>query len=78
MAYRIDAEWDEAAGVWIATSAEVPGLCVEAASIETLIVIVENVVPELPVANGVVAADALGDVPIRVVAGRVTVAHRAA
>ena len=78
MAYRVDAEWDEAAGVWIATSAEVPGLCAEAASLEALIAIVVDLVPELLVANGVAAADALGEVPIRVVAERMAVGHRAA
>jgi Domain of unknown function (DUF1902) len=75
MTYRVDAEWDEAAKVWIATSDDVPGLCAEAASLEALIAIVVDLVPELLVANGVAAADALGGVPIRVVAERMAVAH---
>jgi hypothetical protein len=58
MAYRIDAEWDEAVRVWSATSAEVPGLCAEAASLEALIAIVVDLVPELLVANGVAASEA--------------------
>jgi hypothetical protein len=78
MTYRVDAEWDEAAGVWIATSGEVPGLCAEAASLEALIAIVVDLVPELLVANGVMTADALGEVPIRVVAERMAMAHHAA
>ena len=69
MAYRIDADWDEAARVWIATNADVSGLCAEAASPEALIAVVINLVPELLVANCVVEADALGDVPLRVLAG---------
>ena len=78
MAYRVDADWDEAAGVWIATSDEVPSLCAEAASLEALIAIVVELVPELLVANGVAAAAATGEVPIRVVAERMAVAHHAA
>ena len=78
MAYRVDADWDGAAGVWIATSVEVPGLCAEAASLEALIAIVVDLVPELLIANGVATADAVGEVPIRVVAERMAVAHHAA
>jgi hypothetical protein len=78
VAYRFDADWDEAAGVWIATSEDVPGLCAEAASLEALIEVVVDLVPELLVANGVAAAEAMGEVPIRVVAERMAVAHRAA
>ena len=78
MAYRVDADWDETAGVWIGTSVDVPGLCAEAVSLEALIAIVVELVPELLIANGVAAADAVGEVPIRVVAERMTVAHHAA
>jgi hypothetical protein len=58
MAYRIDAGWYEVAEARIATSAEVPGLCAEAASLEALIAVVVDLVPELLVANGVAAAEA--------------------
>lgn len=50
MAYWIEAGWDEAAGVWIATSTEVPGLCAEAVSLEALIAVVVDLVRELLVA----------------------------
>ena len=78
LAYRVDAAWDEVASVWIATSDDVPGLCAEAATLEALIDIVLGLAPELLAANGVAAGAALDDVPIRVVAERVAVAHRAA
>ena len=78
MAYRVDAAWDEEAGVWIATSDEVPGLCAEADSLDALIAIVLELVPELLAANGVATGAALDHVPIRVVAEREAVAHRAA
>lgn len=45
MAYRIDADWDETAGVWIATSGEVLGLCAEAATLEALIAVVVDFAP---------------------------------
>ena len=78
MAYRVDAAWDEEAGVWIATSDEVPGLCAEADSLDALIAVVLELVPELLAANGVATGAALDHVPIRVVAEREAVAHRAA
>lgn len=68
MAYRIDAGWDEAAGVWIATSADVPGLFAEAANSEALIAVVVDLVPELLVANGVAAQ--AGDVELKFVQPR--------
>ena len=50
----------------------------EAATLEALIDVVVGLAPELLVANDVVDGAALGDVPIRVVAERFAVAHRAA
>jgi hypothetical protein len=50
-AYRVDVAWDEEAGVWIATSENVPGLCAEAASFDALVAVVADLVPELLVAN---------------------------
>ena len=61
MTYRIDADWDNAAGVWIATSADVPGLHAEAASLEALIEVVVDLAPDLLVANNVAAQAA--DIP---------------
>ncbi len=58
MVYRLDADRDEAAGVWIAISDEVPGHCAEAATLEALIAIVADLVPELLIANGVAAFEA--------------------
>ena len=56
-----------------------PGLCVRRSRYaEALIAIVVDLVPELLVANGVAAADAMGEVPMRVVAERMAVAHYAA
>ena len=43
----VRAEWDEEAGVWVATSDDVPGLATEASSMETLILKLKTMVPEL-------------------------------
>ena len=77
-AYRVDAVWDESAGVWITTSDDVPGLCAEAATLDVLIEVVLDLAPELLAANAVLETASNSDVPIRVVAERVVVAHRAA
>ncbi len=49
--YEVAAEWDEAAGVWIATSDDVPGLCVQAAGFDELADTVAALVPELLTLN---------------------------
>lgn len=66
MAYPIDADWDGAAEVWIATIIDVQGLCAEAASLEALTVVVVELAPELPGVNDVVRVDLSDYVPIRV------------
>jgi hypothetical protein len=76
--YRVHASWDEDAGVWIATSDDVPGLCAEADTLEALIAVILDLVPELLAANGAADPSALDHVPVRVIAERHAVAHRAA
>ncbi len=43
----IDARWDPEAGVWIATSADVPGLVIEAGTWPAMIEETKLVLPEL-------------------------------
>lgn len=43
----IRAEWDAEAGVWVATSDDVPGLVTEAPTLEALSAKLEVMVPEL-------------------------------
>ena len=43
----IDARWDGEAGVWLATSAEIPGLVVEAETWPAMIAEVRLVLPDL-------------------------------
>jgi len=49
----IRAEWDEAAGVWVATSDDVPGLATEAETLEGLVEKLKVMIPELLLANGI-------------------------
>jgi len=44
--------WDDDASVWIATSADIPGLCCEAETFEALVEIVAGLAPDLLLANG--------------------------
>jgi predicted RNase H-like HicB family nuclease len=46
------AMWDAEAGVWVATSEEVPGLATEADTVEKLIAKLKVMIPELLEANG--------------------------
>jgi hypothetical protein len=54
---RIDARWDGEANVWLATSADVPGLVVEAGSWSSMIEETRAVLPELLALNGQPAAN---------------------
>lgn len=51
--YRVTAEWDADAGVWVAASDDVPGLVAEAETIEGLIDDLRALIPDLLDLNGV-------------------------
>jgi predicted RNase H-like HicB family nuclease len=53
--YHIHADWDPEAGVWVATSADVPGLATEAETIEGLTKRLRTMIPELLEANGLLS-----------------------
>jgi len=52
LTYHIQADWDPDAGVWVATSGDVPGLATEAKTIEDLTNRLRIMIPELLEANG--------------------------
>ena len=56
--YHVNAEWDEEAGVWVASSEDVPGLATGADTLEALIEKLKIVIPELLEANGLLSARA--------------------
>jgi predicted RNase H-like HicB family nuclease len=47
----VNADWDDEAGVWVATSDDVPGLVTESDSIEALTLKLESMIPDLFEAN---------------------------
>lgn len=71
----IAADWDAEAGVWVATSEDVPGLVTEAKTFEALLKKLRTMVPELLELNG--AMPKSGHVPYRVVAQRHESVHAA-
>lgn len=52
MEYNVSLKWDASAGVWTATSKDVPGLVLESESFDTLVEKVQAAVPELVELNG--------------------------
>jgi predicted RNase H-like HicB family nuclease len=48
----VHADWDAEAGVWVATSNDVPGLATEALTVEALVTKLETLIPDLLEANG--------------------------
>jgi predicted RNase H-like HicB family nuclease len=51
--YHVDAVWDTEAGVWVATSDDVPGLATEAPTLDEVAEKLRRMIPELLHANGV-------------------------
>jgi len=72
--FFVRAEWDPEAGVWVATSDDVPGLVTEADTLESLSAKLEIMVPELLEANGVTPGT---EVPYELLARRFSVAQTA-
>ena len=47
MAYNVDLTWDNEAYVWLASSADVPGLALESGSLDALMERVKMAIPDL-------------------------------
>jgi predicted RNase H-like HicB family nuclease len=75
--YTIKAEWDGEAGVWVASSDDVPGLATGADTFEELIAKLKIVIPELLDENGLLAAG-IDEVAFAIIAERTEHARRAA
>jgi len=73
--YHVNAEWDDEAGVWVASSEDVPGLATGADTLEALIEKLKIVIPELLEANGLLSAGA-EEVPFAIRAERTEHARR--
>lgn len=69
----VKAEWDDEAGVWVATSDDVPGLVAEHSDYRQLQQNVIDLIPILLIENGVIeAAHEAQQVPVHIAASAVT------
>jgi predicted RNase H-like HicB family nuclease len=75
--YKIRAEWDAEAEVWVASSDDVPGLATGADTFEELIEKLRVAVPELLEENGLLDLDT-DEIPFIVLAERADHGRRAA
>lgn len=64
------AQWDPDAGVWVATSQDVPGLVTEAETLEVLEAKLKVMVPELLEANNVRISPEIRELPLSIIAHR--------
>ncbi|HUB84423.1 MAG TPA: DUF1902 domain-containing protein [Rhizomicrobium sp.] len=71
----VNANWDEEASVWVASSEDVPGLITEAKTFEGLLKKLRTMVPELLELNG--AMPKSGKASYRVLAQRSEISHAA-
>lgn len=62
----VRAHWDEDAGVWVATSEDIPGLVTEADSLEALRDKILVLIPELMEANAI--ASDLNEIVVQILA----------
>ncbi|MDF5722260.1 MAG: DUF1902 domain-containing protein [Rhizonema sp. PD37] len=60
--FKVQAFWDKDAGVWVATSEDVPGLATEASTIEVLTQKLREMIPELLELNSVVPSNYVGSI----------------
>ena len=76
MTFEIHAEGIADCGFWIATSEDVPGLCVQADSFDEMVEIVTALVPELLELNYIVVGQPT--IPLRIMAEKTTAVRVAA
>jgi len=73
LSIAVDAEWDADAGVWVATSDDVPGLVAHHADLRALEAMVLELIPILLVENGLVGAgEPVRDLPVHIAAHALT------
>ncbi len=72
----VNALWDEDAGVWVATSKQVPGLVAEASTAPELEKILVVLIPELLKLNGLIEEDnCKNGIPFRLLQESVVIAQ---
>ena len=68
--FTVMATWDADAGVWVATSQDVPGLATEAETVEILEQKLKVMIPELLEANSIDLDPSIAEVPLSIIATR--------
>ena len=76
--YVVHADWDDEAGVWVASSDDVPGLVTGADTLEALVEKLRVMVPEMLELNGVLSAEAAAQARFKLIAERVEQARAVA
>lgn len=69
--YVVHADWDDEAGVWVASSDDVPGLVTGADTLEALVEKLRVMVPEMLELNGVLSPVAAAQARFKLIAERV-------
>ena len=68
--YRIEAFWDQDAEVWVAESEDVVGLVTESPTLEELTIKLRQIIPELLVANQIIAPNIRQDIAFELITRR--------
>ena len=71
----VHAIWDSEAGVWVATSEDVPGLVTEAETAEQLEAKLKVMIPELLIENGLIARTDHQEIPFHLHTERDSIAQ---
>ena len=64
MKIEVNAFWDDETSVWVAEGDTIPGLVAEAESLDALVRIFKNLVPELVELNGMTVKGSAEELPI--------------
>lgn len=72
----VRAIWDHEVSVWSASSDDVPGLAIEAPTLDLLVARLQIVIPELLEANG--SSDPDDEIPFELISTLTSIAHRQA
>ncbi|NEQ39272.1 MAG: DUF1902 domain-containing protein [Okeania sp. SIO3I5] len=67
---QVESFWDAEAKVWVATSADLPGLATEADTIEALSQKLREMIPELMVLNQIISSDYVGNIEFKLTSYR--------
>ncbi|MCI0655291.1 MAG: DUF1902 domain-containing protein [Methylococcaceae bacterium] len=73
--YHVTALWDDEAKVWVGKSEDVPGLCVEAGTVEDPMRAAGELIPDLLILNGLLPQGDTSQIPFRITAELTTMAR---